>query len=77
MVNVLSKSFSDAPDFILRALMRMSWAGHQAVWSHCGYQSPPASDDELDGLTPFNELLSLGYMEGDCISVSAASITCL
>ncbi|KAH6697235.1 hypothetical protein F5X68DRAFT_226622 [Plectosphaerella plurivora] len=68
VVNVLSKSFSDAPDFILRALMRMSWAGHKAVWSNRGYQSPPASDDELDGLTPFNELLSLGYMEGDCIS---------
>jgi alkylated DNA repair dioxygenase AlkB len=49
--------------------MRMSWAGHKAVWSQPDDHSPP-SPSELDGLTTFNELLSLGYMEGDSISVS-------
>lgn len=80
MVNVLSKGFSDAPDFILKALMRMDWAGRQSVTctdediDEQAEQAGISAAETLDrSFTPFNELLSLGYMEGDCISVSDLS----
>ncbi|ROT34664.1 hypothetical protein SODALDRAFT_285960 [Sodiomyces alkalinus F11] len=59
VVNVLSKSFEEAPDAILKALMRLRWAGRESV--RCTTQSL-ATD-----FVEFNELLSLGYMEGDRI----------
>ena len=76
VVNVLSKGFSEAPDFILKALMRMDWAGRQSVirtmkdTDEAGVTTSETLDNSF---TPFNELLSLGYMEGDSISVSDAS----
>lgn len=57
--------------------MRMDWAGRQSV-AHTeqdahgqGTKIKKTASESLDRtFTPFNELLSLGYMEGDCISVS-------
>lgn len=51
-----SKGFSEAPPAILDALNHLTWAGQDAV---------------RDGsYRPFNELLCLGYMENQSISVS-------
>ncbi|KAL2757753.1 hypothetical protein ACRALDRAFT_2016840 [Sodiomyces alcalophilus JCM 7366] len=79
VVNVLSKSFEEAPDAILKALMRLRWAGRESV--RCTTQAFSAVEN--GGLIPaeslatefvdFNELLSLGYMEGDRISVRCHS----
>lgn len=109
VVNVLSKAFSDAPDSILKALMRLRWAGRQSVGltfeelktegdaitikpykrknndsdaAECPQQGSktrrairPMWSDNLDAdFVDFNELLSLGYMENDSISVSALSL---
>lgn len=51
-VAVESMGFKDAPDAILRAVARLSWAGRQTVSGH---------------FEPFNELLALGYRETDHI----------
>lgn len=77
VVSVDSKSFSDAPDAILRALLRMRWAGHQVI------EHAKASVTQLQGygkvevarslefdFVEFNELLALGYFEGSKINVS-------
>lgn len=56
IVDVDSKSFSEAPDPILRALHRLTWAGEQTV---------------TDGsFMKFNELLTIGYFEEQKMSVS-------
>lgn len=56
IVDVDSKGFRDAPPPILRALHRLSWAGKECV---------------TDGsFQKFNELLAIGYMEDQSISVS-------
>ncbi|KAJ5124416.1 uncharacterized protein N7515_008241 [Penicillium bovifimosum] len=52
VVAVLSKAFGEAPEVILRALGRLSWATEQAVISAGDRYMPP------------NELLTLGYFEG-------------
>lgn len=57
VVSVDSKSFNEAPDEILRALGRLSWATEKAV--------PP---DEC--FHPPNELLALGYFEDMKIGAS-------
>lgn len=55
-----SKGFSEAPPAILDALNHLTWAGQDAV---------------RDGsYRPFNELLCLGYMENQSISVSLPPI---
>ena len=70
-----SVPFRDAPDVILKALMRTTWAG-QAVAAK--------SQELLDGFDrsescptdkyqDSNELLLLGYMESDRISVGGTS----
>ncbi|KAJ5562414.1 hypothetical protein N7535_003133 [Penicillium sp. DV-2018c] len=51
IVSVLSRAFDEAPDAILRALGRLSWATEQAVLSSGDSYMPP------------NELLTLGYFE--------------
>ena len=54
-----SKGFSEAPPAILNALNHLTWAGQDAV---------------QDGsYRPFNELLCLGYMETQSISVSPST----
>jgi hypothetical protein len=58
IVSVLSKGFDEAPDVILRALGRLSWATEQAVISIGDKYMPP------------NELLTLGYFEDMKIGVS-------
>ena len=51
-----SRGFSQAPSGIMDALNHLTWAGKDAV---------------TDGsFRPFNELLCLGYMEEQSISVS-------
>lgn len=51
VVSVDSKGFDQAPDDMLRALGRLSWATKQAVTSAGDEYSAP------------NELLTLGYFE--------------
>ena len=72
VVSVDSKGFSEAPDEVLRALGRLSWATEKAVASTDGCFLPP------------NELLILGYFEDMKIGVSAVKhnararlLTCL
>ena len=60
-----SAPFSEAPDAILRALNRITWAG-----DHATKGSPHK---------PRNELLAVGYMEDMRMGVSnpnALSVTC-
>lgn len=58
VVSVDSKGFDEAPDDILRALGRLSWATEKAVTSAGGvYQAP-------------NELLILGYFAEMSVGVS-------
>jgi hypothetical protein len=57
-VKQISKTFADAPEIILKALKRMTWAGQQTL----GAQNAPFRD--------FNEVLALGYIEHCDISVS-------
>ena len=58
-VAVESKSFSEAPQPILGALHRLSWAGEQSI---------------TDGsFQKFNELLTIGYFERQHISVLSSS----
>lgn len=58
VVSVDSKGFNEAPDEILRALGRLSWATEKAVV------------DTGDKFLPPNELLMLGYFEDMKIGVS-------
>lgn len=56
VVDVNSKPFCEAPQPIISALHRLSWAGQTTV---------------TDGtFKPFNELLTLGYFEEQKIGVS-------
>lgn len=61
VVSVDSKAFNDAPDEILRALGRLSWATEKAV--------SPAECFHLP-----NELLALGYFEDMKIGASLIHI---
>ncbi|KAL2130787.1 hypothetical protein VTI74DRAFT_5948 [Chaetomium olivicolor] len=72
-VSVQSKGFSEAPDVILRALQRLSWAKSAAVAS----TNKLIATLDADNISPnailphdvnFNELLALGYMENDKIN---------
>lgn len=69
-VTVQSKGFDQAQDVILRALHRLVWAGENAV--HATTSRLDGHDLGPDGPPPtsndFNELLALGYMEGDRIN---------
>ncbi|KAF6835908.1 hypothetical protein CPLU01_04011 [Colletotrichum plurivorum] len=78
-VAVASKSFREAPPCIISALKRMQWAGRIAVAkTNETFKSHTQDADEGSDVVPvdlgseeptdFNELLSLGYMEGDRIS---------
>jgi hypothetical protein len=78
VVAVASKTFEDAPDPILLALKRMTWAGERAV-KLTAKSVKDLSEERTEpfGLTeglnfdfvPFNELLALGYFEEDKIGV--------
>ena len=57
VVSVASKSFEEAPECVLRALSRLSWATEKAVMDTGGHYLPP------------NELLLLGYFENMRIGV--------
>ena len=60
VVDVDSKGFNEAPDPILRALHRLTWAGEQAV---------------TDGtFRKFNELLTVGYFEDQKMGVSCRGV---
>lgn len=77
VVSVGSKGFSEAPDPVLRALLRMSWAGHQVI-DHAKTSVSQLQGDGKVKVAPslgfdfieFNELLALGYFEGNKINVS-------
>lgn len=56
VVDVNSKPFAAAPKPILDALHRLTWAGQKSV-----------SDGTF---LPFNEMLTLGYFEGQKIGVT-------
>jgi hypothetical protein len=60
-VNVESKAFKDAPKVIVKALKRLTWAGHQVV-----------TETLEESFMDFNELLSIGYFEETKIGVSSA-----
>jgi hypothetical protein len=62
VVSVDSKGFDEAPEVMLRALGRLSWATENAVIS--------AGDKYL----PPNELLTLGYFED--MKIGVGHITC-
>ena len=73
-----------APDIILRILARLQWAGQTAAQATGAYINRllekgtiRVGDDTPVNIEweNFNELLALGYMEKDEISVSTASIT--
>jgi len=77
-VRVQSKPFSDAPDFILAALQRLTWVANQAVdmttANAHGYDrtlNPDLPPTQMGN--NFNELLALGYRETDMINVSKTS----
>lgn len=72
MVAVQSKPFSEAPDAILRSLARMAWASRAVAAELEGTldgreRAEACPEGKFEG---FNELLALGYMEGDAIGVS-------
>ncbi len=56
VVDVDSKSFSEAPPVILNALNRLTWAGQQS--------------NGVGQFQNYNELLTLGYFEEQKIGVS-------
>ncbi|KAJ9155445.1 hypothetical protein NKR23_g2011 [Pleurostoma richardsiae] len=74
-VTVASKSFAEAPDVILKALQRLRWAGKIAIAAsdrlfsaHLNSEETPLSTTKNGCYRDLNELLSLGYMEGDSIA---------
>ncbi|SPO00159.1 uncharacterized protein DNG_03009 [Cephalotrichum gorgonifer] len=75
VVSVGSKSFSDAPDPVLRALLRMRWAGHKVI-EHAKMSITQLLAEGKVEVAPslgfefveFNELLGLGYFEGNKIN---------
>ena len=80
-VSVGSKSFRDAPDPVLRALIQLRWAGHQIIEHAKTSVSQLQSDGKVEvaqslgfDFVEFNELLALGYFEGNSINVSSASL---
>lgn len=77
VVSVGSKSFNEAPDPVLRALLQMRWAGHRVI-EHAKMSAAQLQADSKVAVAPslgfnfveFNELLALGYFEGNKINVS-------
>lgn len=70
-VTVQSKAFDEAPPSILKAVHRMIWAGRTAARTATAWILQRGEQDPVPaGDVVFNELLSLGYMEDDRISVS-------
>lgn len=76
-VSVGSKSFRDAPDPIIRALLRLRWAGHQVIEHARTSLSQLQDDGRVEvarsvgfDFVEFNELLALGYFKGNKINVS-------
>lgn len=79
-VNVHSRPFSEAPESIIGALKRMQWAGKQSIATtnktidayaqQPGFSEIVPCDTLTSNFVDFNELLSIGYMEEDKISVS-------
>ncbi|KAK3330470.1 hypothetical protein B0H66DRAFT_612078, partial [Apodospora peruviana] len=69
-VAVQSKGFDDAPDVVLRALHRLTWAGGAAVKAATDHllRHNHEQNDEVVRNNDFNELLALGYMENDRIN---------
>jgi hypothetical protein len=53
-----STPFVQAPDVIIRALKRLTWAGKETL------------DDKHEEFWEFNEMLSVGYFEKSHMSVS-------
>jgi Alkylated DNA repair protein len=73
-VTVQSKGFDEAPDVILKALHRLIWAKTVTVKASNAFLEkldPEAIGPKayLPKANDFNELLALGYMEGDKIRV--------
>lgn len=72
---VRSKSFAEAPPAVLMALHRLIWAGKTAAKTATEWIAQRGNEDPVPaGEVSFNELLSLGYMEGDRISVRSQRI---
>ena len=76
-VSVGSKSFCDAPDPVIRALLRLRWAGRLVVehsrTSVAQYQGRGKVETAQSlgfDFVEFNELLALGYFKGNMINVS-------
>ena len=69
----MSKAFEEAPDVILKALTRMTWAGQAVANSFDQFlgDRTRSSCCPTSKFKDFNELLLLGYMEKDHISVSS------
>jgi hypothetical protein len=61
-VSVASRGFDEAPVAIIKALKRLTWAGDQAL------------GDAREPFVPFNELLSIGYMENTAIGVCVSDM---
>lgn len=78
-VSVGSKSFREAPDPVIRALLRLRWAGHQIIEHAKTSVSQLQGDGRVEvahslgfDFVEFNELLALGYFKGNKINVSDA-----
>ena len=76
-VSVGSKSFREAPDPVIRALLRLRWAGHQIIEHAKTSVSQLQGDGKVEvahtldfDFVEFNELLALGYFKGNKINVS-------
>lgn len=71
---VASKTFAESPDAVLMGAVRLTWAGQALteafddIIDHSD-RAPSCPTSDFIG---FNELLLLGYMEGDCINVSTS-----
>ena len=76
-VSVGSKSFCEAPDPIIRALLRLRWAAREIIDHAKAFVPQLQGDGEVEvakslgfDFVEFNELLALGYFKGNMINVS-------
>ena len=58
VISVGSKDFSEAPDSVLRALLRMRWAGHQVIEHARTSVSQLQGDGKVEVALPLGSTLS-------------------
>ena len=74
VVPVNSKSFTEAPQFLMNGLNRLTWAGRETVSMLNKNRQKNNQTAQNEKYLEFNELLALGYMETQSIGVGSNSI---